>query len=66
MSWTKTAMESPCDLPDPGWTNAEAPEAACDVASQTAYGFDDDTLVDTGTRSSSAGWTVTDMDSVCD
>lgn len=66
MSWTKIAMESTCDLADPGWSNAEAPESPCDLTGQVAYGFDDDTLVDTGTYSGSSGWTLTSMNSACD
>lgn len=67
MSWTSVAMESVCDIADPGWTRAEAPEAACDLAaSEALYGMEEDTLLDTGYEGGSSGWTTVRMESPCD
>lgn len=67
MSWTSVAMESVCDIADPGWTRAEAPEAACDLTANETLVFNErNHVLDTGFVGSLSGWGGVRMESVCD
>lgn len=63
--WTDSAMTSCRDRADATWEGEDLTSCR-DRVGLFAYGFDDDTHADTGTRAGSSGWTVTVMESVCD
>lgn len=67
MSWTNLPLDAACDLADPGWTNAEAPEAACDLSANETLVFNErNHVLDTGVTGSLSGWGSIRMESVCD
>lgn len=67
MSWTNVPLTATCDLADPGWTNGEAPEAACDLTALETLVFNErNHVLPTGYVGSLAGWSGVAMESVCD
>lgn len=67
MSWTSLPLTATCDLADPGWTNGEAPEAACDLAASAVFLFEaHDSAVEDDYEVTPSGWTLVRMESVCD
>ena len=67
MTWTKVAATATCDLVDPGWTNAEAPESACDLTPSAVFVFEmHDSSIEDDYEVTTAGWTLVRMESVCD
>ena len=67
MTWTALPLTATCDLADPGWTNAEAPTSACDLAASETLVFHERAhVLDTGYEGSLLGWTLASMESACD
>lgn len=55
--WTDSAMTACADRADAGWTDDEM--TSChDRVGLFAFGMDEDDHADTGTRSTSAGWST--------
>lgn len=67
VSWTKVTMASACDIADPGWENASAPESACDLDANETFVFNErNHVLDTGYQGSTSGWRTVRMRSACD